>query len=285
MVGFDSAWTAKNSGAIGAVLTGESGDLVELSQPVEADFCRAMDLIKQWQCAYHPTLSFILIDQPTIVRNFTGQREVEAIACAAIIRRGGCMQPANSKRDSMFGLNAPIWKFVGCLNARTEMGPPWEGTFLLETYPTMFFISRGWILPCTKGVGRLPKYNPLRRKTFSLNDWKFVCNKVAESFDAVHLNGLSGWARWAQELKMPRKNDQDRLDACLCLLAAIDLGSGADCLVVGDGMRGCLVVPESQLLREELSQRCRVLGLDSRQWLRVSRVGPVRGLESKGAVI
>ena len=59
-----------------------------------------------------PTSTIILLDQPTIVKNLTGQRPVENIVGSAISRRRGGMQPANTSKENMFGKDAPIWPFL-----------------------------------------------------------------------------------------------------------------------------------------------------------------------------
>ncbi len=47
------------------------------------------------------------------------------------------------------------------------------------------------------------------------------------------LTGIIQWIENAGRLSEPRKEDQDRLDACLCLLAALYLAEGKKCLMSG----------------------------------------------------
>jgi hypothetical protein len=54
----------------------------------------------------------ILLDQPMIVTNSTGQRPVEKIVGSAVSLRYGGMQPANTSRAEMFGPAAPLWPFL-----------------------------------------------------------------------------------------------------------------------------------------------------------------------------
>jgi hypothetical protein len=53
-------------------------------------------------------------------------------------------------------------------------------TRVLETYPVLALISLGWTLPDPqRPAGRLPKYNPDRRKTFDIADWGHVSRATA----------------------------------------------------------------------------------------------------------
>ena len=49
LVGFDSAWTDNNSGAVVGVLRADDGTLQELGLPLGADFCEAERIIGEWQ--------------------------------------------------------------------------------------------------------------------------------------------------------------------------------------------------------------------------------------------
>jgi predicted RNase H-like nuclease len=72
-------------------------------------------------------------------------------------------------------------------------------------------------------AGRLPKYNPERRKTFSLLDWQHVCGRAHGAFQERKLTGVAEWIDNAGRLSNPTKPDQDLLDACICLLVALHL--------------------------------------------------------------
>ncbi len=133
-------------------------------------------------------------------------------------------------------------------------------------------IALGWTLPDLRPTGRLPKYNPERKKTFSISDWRYVCGRVS---DAFHERGLTEIVRWIDGLagnSSPRKSDQDGLDACLCLLVALYLAERKNCLMVGNGQTGYIVVPNGDVLRAELETRCRDTGREPSQWVRVFRM-------------
>jgi predicted RNase H-like nuclease len=122
-------------------------------------------------------------------------------------------------------------------------------------------IAFGWLLvDPDRSAGRLPKYNPARQKTFSLEDWTHVCRQIAGK---LHANGAEQLAEWAQTAackSKPVKSDQDQLDACICLSVAIHLAKSRDALLVGNCSSGYILVPDSQALRDELASRCDEIG-------------------------
>src|SRR5216683_3626611 len=98
LVGFDSAWTRTNSGALVGVLRLDDGTFHELGPPQVVNYSEAQDVILKWQAERVPISTIILLDQPTIVANLMGQRTVEKIVCPTVSRRRGGMQPANISR-------------------------------------------------------------------------------------------------------------------------------------------------------------------------------------------
>jgi predicted RNase H-like nuclease len=246
LVGFDSAWTPNRTGAIvGAVLLPE-GTWTELGAPVNADFSEAERRISGWQRDQSPDTTLVLLDQPTVVLNETGQRPVENIVASPVSLRYGGVQPANTQRTEMFGANAPVWRFLQKFGGPVDPRVPAYDVGVIETYPVLAIITLGWTLPDTRPTGRLPKYNPERRQTFSTHDWKHVCTRAAGFIANAGLPSLSAWLTERGELKAPRKSDQDKLDACLCLIVAMQLACSRDCLFVGNLRDGYMVVPHDQ---------------------------------------
>jgi catechol 2,3-dioxygenase-like lactoylglutathione lyase family enzyme len=82
---------------------------------------------------------------------------------------------------------------------------------------------------------------------------------------------LAAWSEQACAIDAPRKRDQDALDACLCLLVALHLARGRECLWVGDIVSGYILVPHGGALHAELEARCGRTGREPAQWLR--RIG------------
>ena len=74
LVGFDSAWTRANSGALVGALLLDDGTFHEFGPPQIVDYPQAQDAILKWQAERVPTSTIILLDQPTIVENPAGQR-------------------------------------------------------------------------------------------------------------------------------------------------------------------------------------------------------------------
>jgi predicted RNase H-like nuclease len=243
-VGFDSAWTRTNSGAIVGALVDDTDGVRELGLPQLVRYDEASEMIAAWQAAHMPSSTLVLVDQPTIVENETGQRPVERIVCSAVGRRRGGMQPANKSRADMFGGDAPVWEFLTRFGGAAD---PFDGatpTSVLETYPVLAMISMGWTLgDSERPSGRLPKYNPERRKTFAIADWVHVCGATAARLLEEGATELSEWIRAAAGNAKPTKDDQDRLDACICLVAALHLAKGRDALFVGNCATGYIVVP------------------------------------------
>ena len=269
LVGFDSAWTLTNSGALVGVLVLDDKTFQELGPPRVADYPDATDAIVKWQEQYTPSATTILLDQPTIVSNLTGQRPVENIVGAAVSRRRGGMQPANRSRENMFGEDAPIWPFLANFGGPRNPIEPVGATNVIETYPVLEMIALGWTLPDVRPAGRLPKYNPERRGTFSIDDWRYVCHQTFNAFS--ERRGLDDIVSWIDDMdrnESPRKCDQDKLDACLCLLAALYLAEQRDCLIVGNLQTGYILVPYGADLHVELDARCVETGLTPSQWVR-----------------
>ena len=271
LVGFDSAWTCTNSGALVGVLRLDDGTFHELGPPKTVNYCEAQDVILNWQAELVPISTVILLDQPTVVENSTGQRTVEKIVCPTVSRRRGGMQPANTSRKEMFGRDAPIWPFLKRFGGPANPVEPVGDTHVIETYPVLTLIALLWTLPDTlpdrRPKGRLPKYNPERRKTFSICDWQWVCRRASSAFRERGLMEIVRWVDDAAGKISPRKCDQDKLDGCLCLLVALYLVERRDCLMVGSRQCGYIVVPDGAELREELDARCKQIDRVPSKWV------------------
>ncbi len=212
LVGFDSAWTAINSGALVGVLHFDDGTFHGLGAPQIVDYREAEGVILKWQAEQLPTATIVLLDQPIIVNNAAGQRPVENIVGSPVSRRYGGMQPANTAREEMFGKEAPVWPFLTRFGGPADPLEPVAETRVFETYPVLAMIALGWILRDSRAAGRLPKYNPERKKTFSISDWQHVCKRASGAFRDRGLMDIVQWIDVAQNTS-PRKSDQDGLDA------------------------------------------------------------------------
>jgi predicted RNase H-like nuclease len=272
LVGFDSAWTPTNSGALVGALHFDNGTFHGLGTPQVVDYRAAEDVILKWQAEHAPTATIVLLDQPTIVTNAAGQRPVENIVGSPVSLRYGGMQPANTTREEMFGKQAPVWPFLTRFGGPADPLEPIAETRVFETYPVLAMIALGWILPNSRPTGRLPKYNPDRKETFSTSDWQYVCGLAYSAFRERGLMEIAGWIDTAARKTSPRKNDQDGLDACLCLLVAFHLAERKDCLMVGDMQTGYIIVPHGARLSAELNARCNQTGRMPSKWIRVFKM-------------
>jgi predicted RNase H-like nuclease len=232
------------------------------------DYPQAECVILKWQDEQARPETIILLDQPTIVGNPAGQRPVENIVGSVVSRRRGGMQPANTSKKEMFGRDTPIWPFLNQFGGPANPLERVADTRVIETYPVLAMIALGWMLKDDeRATGRLPKYNP-EKQNFSIPDWQHVCNRASGAFREFRLAEI---ARRIDELHgiSPCKNDQDGLDACLCLLVALYLAERKDCLMVGDLKTGDIVVPHGTELRAELDARCNNTERTASEWVRV----------------
>jgi predicted RNase H-like nuclease len=143
-----------------------------------------------------------------------------------------------------------------------------NGSNVVETYPVLAIISLLWTLPHTRVAGRLPKYNPARRTTFSISDWHHICDLVSCALKSRGLTILCHWTADIRSKLSPTKRDQDCLDAWLCLLVALHLVERKLCLMIGNLQTGYMVVPHGDDLFLELTARCTQTGKIQPEWLR-----------------
>ncbi|WP_419730982.1 DUF429 domain-containing protein [Lichenicola sp.] len=246
LIGFDSAWTdnLRNPGAIAAVVI-EDGQPAEFVAPRLASFADALKLVLELGATADVLL--VAIDQPTIVPNLAGCRPVERVAASIVNRLKGGVQPARRGGGgaSMFGDDAPIWGFLAAIDVVQNPAAArnaTSGRFAMEVFPALALPS---LVPAIWERKRAAKYNPVQRKTFLLTDWQIVCDGLATQADRLGLPALAAWARAHHPIAVPKKADQDRLDAALCLLICRywRQDSPAAGMVIGDDAHGYIATP------------------------------------------
>ena len=261
-VGFDSAWTDKKNapGAICALVM-EGNRPVQFHEPRLATFAGALDFIATVRSQSGATL--VALDQPTVVPNMTSMRPVERVAASAVSWLGGGVQPSNRGKMGMFCDASPIWKFLADLEANEapeESRVSNKGLYLIEVFPAL-------ALPSLESAffGRLmaPRYNPARKKTFRLAHWESVAEAAANQFEAFGSLEAQQWCAFEAQRELPKKADQDRLDAMLCLLIGLHwrLGPRSSTMLLGNLSEGYMVTPCSEAMRERLAsaaERCGV---------------------------
>jgi predicted RNase H-like nuclease len=276
VVGFDSAWSETNSGAIVGVLCHDDGTFDRPCPPQKANFSEAQEIICMWQVEKTPTATIVMIDQPIVVKNKKRRRPVENIVSSPVGRRYGGVQPANTntpKMKKLFGEGAPVWDFLKRFGGAADPMQPVMGTRVFETYPVLAMIALDWTLrdeQQQRPKARLPKYNP-DKTNFCRYDWQYVCKRVSDAFHECDLEVIPSWLDEAAGIKKPRKSDQDCLDACICLLVAMHFWMKKDCLMVGSQETGYMVVPYGADLPKELGDRCHKIDLVPVDWMRVFR--------------
>ena len=269
-VGFDSAWAGKKNGAICyAVFAGETP--VKMGLPQLADFFDAARIINKLQKECDDVL--VAIDQPIIVPNASCTRPVDSVAKSFMGQLGSAAQHANRSESrikaSMFGDEAPIWKFIGKIGPSEFLGRttgPDENrafvdfeaakaatgqTRMIEVYPAMALpaLESGFMELRRKKRRYAARYDP-SRDNFSPDDWGLVCGTVKNYSAKFHLQSLSKWASvmvkpWDSPRK-PEKRHQDKIDAALCLIIALMWRRQSnEVWAIGNLDKGYIVTPTS----------------------------------------
>ncbi len=163
----------------------------------------------------------------------------------------------------MFCDASPIWTFLEKLGATEDpeqARTAASGLHLIEVFPALALPS---LNSCFFGRLAAPRYNPQRRKTFSLQDWREVARVTADGFQVLSLFSPADWCREAAELKTPRKADQDRLDAMLCLLIALQWRRSprSELIMLGSLEEGYMVSPASAEARLRIGEAARRTGI------------------------
>lgn len=242
-VGFDSAWGDQVPGAI-AWATFVDGRLEAFGPPELVHFDDAAQIVEERRADADYVL--VALDQPALVPNREGMRPVERVAAALISKLGGGVQPANRQKASLFGSDAPIWRFLDRLDV--SQNPPAartarDGLHLIEVFPALALPA---LDPGILKRDRAASYNPEKTNSFSLDDWRLVATTVQRHADALSLAPLSRWASQYAALDSPKKHHQDRLDAAICLVVGLQWRRIArdQMAVIGD-RRGYMVTPIS----------------------------------------
>ena len=261
LVGFDSAWAdhPKIPGALCAVHVGD-GRIHGFTVPRLVGFDAAADLINAWA---RNGAVLVALDQPTIVPNLIGARPVDRVAGSLIAWLGGGVQPAYRGKTTMFGDDAPIWRFfdrIGACHDPDSARTAGSGCHVLEVFPAL-------ALPSLHAdfFGRKlgPRYNPARTKTYKHADWVRVVEVAACEAKRWCCPPLSRWFADLTLVETPRKPDQDRLDAAICLLVGLRwrLGARVESVLLGDASSGFIVAPVTPAAHARLAKKARELGV------------------------
>jgi predicted RNase H-like nuclease len=236
-----------------------AGRLVECHPPRLVGFNGGLDFIRSVERPASTLL--VALDQPSIVANAEGSRPVDKIAGSLISWMGGGVQPANRGKKGMFDDAAPVWAFLQALGAtqRPEDARTGSGRYVIEVFPALALAALE-----ASFFGRLagPRYNPERRKTFSLDHWSRVL--AAVEAEALRL-GCPPVRDWLADLDVDRvrKEHQDKLDAIICLLVGIRwrFGARSDSVMIGCIEHGYMVAPVTPPMHQKLSAAASTRGV------------------------
>ena len=287
VVGFDSAWSVKNKGAICYAIY-EHGLPPEVSLPQTASFDDAARIVGDLKERCDEVL--VAIDQPIIVPYSTTGRPVDTVVKSFMGKLRSAAQSAmrsgRGQQSAMFGDSAPVWKFISDVGACEYAGKTGHagggivnfeaakpstgrtGIHLIEVYPALALaaLEPGLMEHRHNRSGKwirwAARYNPTRRRTFSVADWQLVCNTVVGCANQFGLQALSQWATTMMGLDPPSKRDQDKIDAALCLLIALQWRHQSHGVrAIGDLAMGYIVTPTSGATRQILTAVCAQRGV------------------------
>lgn len=249
VVGFDSAWTLGNTGALAAISATQDG-LELVVPPGLCTFARARDLILELRKT-GPVL--LAIDQPLVVPNASSCRPVDRVAGSLVNRRKGGVQPANTSKTSMFGVDAPIWKFLRevsptSIDPRARPDGPTD-LWALEVFPALASVG---LFPQVQ-ADKLLKYNPAVKRSFKIGDWLALTRVLSAIAADLRVPALAAWAE-RLALARPTKALQDEIDAVLCVLIGLLIQfAPSSTAVLGDALAGYIVTPCPPPLHTEMT--------------------------------
>lgn len=244
IVGFDSAWTDKPKapGAV-CVIRSDSEGRLSYKEPQLASFAQAIEIIRgEWE---RTELCLVAIDQPTIVPNLNSLRPVDRIAGALISWLGGGVQPANRSKIGMFDDAAPIWRFkeaLGAIEDPEAARAASDGLYIMEVFPALALAGLNSAF-CDRLKG--PRYNPERRKTFTLAHWHDVIETIRRFGTLAAIELIEDWCDTTLSVLSPRKADQDKLDAMICALIGLHwlTAPREQSVMIGDLLHGYMIAP------------------------------------------
>ncbi|WP_183696170.1 DUF429 domain-containing protein [Rhizobium leguminosarum] len=244
VVGFDSAWTdnPKAPGAICVIRLDSRGARLHM-EPRLVSFSEAAAVIGAERSEVSKCL--VALDQPTVVPNLSGSRPVDKVAAALISWVGGGVQPANRSKLGMFDDAAPIWRFkqaIGAIEDPEAARAASSGLFLIEVFPALALVALESAYCQRLGA---PKYNPANRKMFRLEHWHSVAETIRTFGSLNTLDQIELWCSDVSANLMPRKADQDKIDAMICGLIGLHwlVAPREQSVMIGDLDNGYMIAP------------------------------------------
>ena len=248
--GFDSAWSAANSGAICDLALSEDGSLRFAADPVVANWDYALARASH---EVDVDLHIWAVDQPLVVRNNESCRPVERGLASALMADFGCGAHSSNLSMLAWSERAPIWEFLRLLQSRNYLHDPMaipgaaSGRFYFECYP------HPAILGLFK-LGRILKYKVDHR---SQDDWRTLVG-LLRSLSSAELP-IRNICSFVQDGLRKNKENEDKLDSVIsAYVAAYWWRYGVNrSTVIGDLATGYMVTPHSE---RTLAALARVFG-------------------------
>jgi predicted RNase H-like nuclease len=93
-----------------------------------------------------------------------------------------------------------------------------DGLYIMEVFPALALAGLNSAF-CDRLKG--PRYNPERRKTFTLAHWHDVIETIRRFGTLAAIELIEDWCDTTLSVLSPRKADQDKLDAMICALIGL----------------------------------------------------------------
>jgi len=237
--GFDSAWSARNSGAICELVMKEDGPLQLDRFPFVANWDQAIAQASQGRAA---DLHIWAIDQPICVRNESGCRPVERDLSRALMAHFGCgAYPANLS-NPCWQSGARIWEFVRALDENNYLHNPMaipsakSGRYYFECYPH----------PAVLGVFGLDRIVQYKFRHRNAGEWRRIIGLLRSlAISAFPVRNICSFVR---ENLPQNKPNEDKLDAIISAYSAAywwKFGIERSTMI-GDLSTGYIVTPHSK---------------------------------------
>ena len=237
--GFDSAWGARNSGAICDLALSEDGSLRIDRDPVVADWDHAIAQVAQTEAA---DLRVWAIDQPLCVQNATGCRPVEQDLARALMAGFGCGAHSSNLGNPCWQPGARIWEFVRALEENHYIHNPMAipaakcGRYYFECYPH----------PALLGVFHLDQIVKYKIRHKSTSEWFRIIDLLQSLTDSeLPVRNIGHFVRAGLT---QTKANEDRVDAIIsAYTAAYWWKFGIErSTMIGDLKTGYIVTPHSR---------------------------------------
>jgi predicted RNase H-like nuclease len=236
--GFDSAWSAHNSGAICDLILNRDGSLRLDRHPAVANWDHAIDRAAQIKA---PDLHVWAIDQPICVRNETGCRPVEQDLARALMAGFGCGAHSSNLGNPCWQSGARIWEFIRALQENEYLHNPMavpaakSGRYYFECYPH----------PALLGVFDLDQIVKYKIRHKDPAEWRRIIDLLRSLVDCEL--PVRNICSFVQEDLAQSKANEDRVDAIIsAYVAAYWWKFGIErSAMIGDLTGGYIVTPHS----------------------------------------